>query len=67
MFDWAEKMIENMKEHGEIKTDNDNEGSENGIKLSEDDLQKVSQMVIQQLNNGNKDNDNENNESEDEQ
>lgn len=64
MMNWAEKMIENMKENGEIK---EKEGEDkNTIKLNQADLNEIATIVISQLNNGNdvENNQNENEESE---
>lgn len=66
MFDWAEKMIEDMKKNGEINDSEREGGKENELKLSEDDLNKLSKIVIQQLNNQNSNENESENESEDE-
>lgn len=62
MIDWADEMIKNMKENGEIKEKEG--GKENTIKLDQHDLNTIATMVITQLNNGSNDIDeSENNEN----
>lgn len=62
MFEWADEMIKNMKENGEIK---EKEGEENVVKLNDDDLKSIANIVISQLNSEPQNENESENESED--